>query len=132
MARIPFDTKGDTVTSVVPQLYYEDDLTFLRGLEGGIKITGTNVWKLNALGRLRFFDIPKRFQNEIQEDTVDLGLQLRYLPWANAFVEWELLSDQDFRFHSKHHRSAIFETASHFGRIKGGSNYNTVYLQWHF
>jgi len=31
-----------------------------------------------------------------------------------------------------HHRSAIFENASHFGRIKGGSNYNSVYLQWHF
>ena len=33
---------------------------------------------------------------------------------------------------SIHHRSAIFEQASQFGRIKGGSNYNTVYLQWHF
>ena len=31
-----------------------------------------------------------------------------------------------------HHRSSIFENASQFGRIKGGSNYNTVYLQWHF
>jgi len=100
VARIPFDTKDDTVTHVVPQLYYEDDLIFLRGLEGGIKITGDNIWQLNALGRLRFFDIPKSFQNEIQEDTVDLGLQLRYLPGARAFVEFELLSDQDFRFHS--------------------------------
>ncbi|MBY5993173.1 MipA/OmpV family protein [Ferrimonas balearica] len=34
--------------------------------------------------------------------------------------------------YSLHHRSSIFETASQFGRIKGGSNYNTVYLQWHF
>ncbi|WP_413113474.1 MipA/OmpV family protein [Thaumasiovibrio sp. DFM-14] len=34
--------------------------------------------------------------------------------------------------YSLHHRSAIFESASQFGRIKGGSNYNTVYLQWHF
>ena len=33
---------------------------------------------------------------------------------------------------SIHHRSSIFEQASQFGRIKGGSNYNTVYLQWHF
>ena len=31
-----------------------------------------------------------------------------------------------------HPRSAIFENASHFGRIKGGSNYNSIYLQWHF
>ncbi len=34
--------------------------------------------------------------------------------------------------YSIHHRSAIFEESSLFGRIKGGSNYNSVYLQWHF
>jgi outer membrane protein len=34
--------------------------------------------------------------------------------------------------YSLHHRSAIFESSSMFGRIKGGSNYNTVYMQWHF
>jgi len=31
-----------------------------------------------------------------------------------------------------HHRSSIFESNSQFGRIKGGSNYNSVYLQYHF
>ena len=31
-----------------------------------------------------------------------------------------------------HHRSAIFESSSQFGRIKGGSNYTTLYLQYHF
>lgn len=31
-----------------------------------------------------------------------------------------------------HHRSSIFEKASQFGRIKGGSNYNTIYLQYDF
>jgi MipA family protein len=31
-----------------------------------------------------------------------------------------------------HHRSGIFETGSQFGRIHGGSNYNTIYLQRHF
>ncbi len=30
------------------------------------------------------------------------------------------------------HRSSVFEESSLFGRIKGGSNYNTIYLQWHF
>ncbi|MDR9502571.1 MAG: MipA/OmpV family protein [Desulfurivibrionaceae bacterium] len=31
-----------------------------------------------------------------------------------------------------HHRSGIFGSSSMFGNIKGGSNYNTVYLQYHF
>lgn len=30
-----------------------------------------------------------------------------------------------------HHRSSIFESSSSFGRIKGGSNYITAYLQYH-
>lgn len=34
--------------------------------------------------------------------------------------------------YSIHHRSGIFESSSAFGRISGGSNYQTVYLQWHF
>ena len=34
--------------------------------------------------------------------------------------------------YSMHHRSSIFEKASQFGRIKGGSNYNTVYIQFDF
>jgi len=33
---------------------------------------------------------------------------------------------------SIHHRSAIFENVQHFGRIKGGSNFQTAYLQWHY
>jgi outer membrane protein len=34
--------------------------------------------------------------------------------------------------YSLHHRSGIFGTSSMFGRIKGGSNYNTISLQYHF
>lgn len=34
--------------------------------------------------------------------------------------------------YSMHHRSSFFKLASQFGRIKGGSNYNTLYLQWHY
>ncbi|SON48789.1 MipA/OmpV family protein [Vibrio tapetis] len=41
--------------------------------------------------------------------------------WENMWIGYSL-----------HHRSSIFEKASQFGRIKGGSNYNTVYLQYDF
>lgn len=34
--------------------------------------------------------------------------------------------------YSLHHRSGIFTSTSAFGRIKGGSDYNSIYLQWHF
>jgi len=41
--------------------------------------------------------------------------------WDNMWIGYSL-----------HHRSSIFEKASQFGRIKGGSNYNTIYLQYGF
>jgi MipA family protein len=31
-----------------------------------------------------------------------------------------------------HHRSGVFESAHQYGQIKGGSNYNTLYVQVHF
>lgn len=31
-----------------------------------------------------------------------------------------------------HHRSAVFKSAQQFGRIKGGSNFQAIYLQLHF
>jgi len=34
--------------------------------------------------------------------------------------------------YSIHHRSGVFETSSAFGRIKGGSNYTSFYLQYHW
>ncbi len=34
--------------------------------------------------------------------------------------------------YSIHHRSGIFSTSSAFGRISGGSNYNTLYVQYHW
>jgi outer membrane protein len=34
--------------------------------------------------------------------------------------------------YSIHHRSGIFEMAQQFGRIKGGSNYQTGYLEYQF
>lgn len=34
--------------------------------------------------------------------------------------------------YSIHHRSGIFETSSAFGRIKGGSNYTSFFLQYHW
>lgn len=40
--------------------------------------------------------------------------------------------DQWWLGYSIHHRSAAFESSSRFGNIKGGSNYNSAYIQWHF
>ena len=51
----------------------------------------------------------------------NIGDIFRQKSLENLWVGW-----------SMHHRSSIFKQASQFGRIKGGSNYTSGYLQYHF
>ena len=90
---------------VAEGLSYVSDVTYIEGSELAEK--GYRPSKL--LNYLDFsFD-------------VNLGDVFNYAPMQNAWLGYSI-----------HHRSGIFETSSAFGRIKGGSNYNSVYLQWHF
>ncbi len=61
---------------------------------------------------------------------------LNYLDFSLDVNVGDLFYQSDWQHvwfgYSLHHRSAIFEKASQFGRIKGGSNYNTLYLQFDF
>lgn len=49
---------------------------------------------------------------------INIGESFNLSSWKNIWLGY-----------SVHHRSAIFENSSQFGRIKGGSNYNTFYVQ---
>ncbi|WP_028112431.1 MipA/OmpV family protein [Ferrimonas kyonanensis] len=51
----------------------------------------------------------------------NLGDLFQSSKWSHLWLGWSI-----------HHRSSMFESSSAFGRIKGGSNYNTLYLQWQF
>jgi outer membrane protein len=61
---------------------------------------------------------------------------LNYLDFSIDLNVGDLLKARSARRlwlgYSIHHRSGIFESGSQFGDIRGGSNYNTVYLQWHY
>lgn len=61
---------------------------------------------------------------------------LNYLDFSFDINVGDLLNNRDLDKvwfgYSLHHRSAIFEKASQYGRIKGGSNYNTLYVQIDF
>ena len=92
-AEIPFDTEADNVTSFVPIMFYQGETFFIRGLEGGAHLYQQEDWQLNAMARLRFFDIPAEYQNAIQGDTIDLGLQARKTFNDSSFLDVELFSD---------------------------------------
>lgn len=61
---------------------------------------------------------------------------LNYLDFSFDINLGDLFNNRDLDKvwfgYSLHHRSAIFEKASQYGRIKGGSNYNTLYVQIDF
>ena len=99
-AKIPFATKDDTVTDIFPMFYYEGERFFLRGQEAGVRLWGDDQMGVNLLGRYRFFDIPKEFQNEIRGDALDAGLQAYWMLGEKAKIEVEVLSDMDGRVHA--------------------------------
>ncbi len=92
-AEIPFNTEADNVTSFVPMMFYQGETFFIRGIEGGAHLYQQSDWQVNAMARMRFFDIPAEFQNQVQGDTIDLGLQLRRTTGKNSFLDVELFSD---------------------------------------
>ncbi len=94
VASIPFATgESRTVSTLVPLIYYEGKRFYMRGIEGGFRLYHTGDWQFSALGRLRFFDIPQEYQNQVQGDNVDWGLQARYQPFPWSYLNLELLSD---------------------------------------
>ena len=99
-AKIPFATKDDVVADIFPMFYYEGERFFMRGLEGGMRLWGDEQRGVNLLGRYRFFDIPKEFQNEIRGDALDVGLQAYWMLGEKAKFEAEVLSDMDGRVHA--------------------------------
>ena len=107
-ADIAFDTEVGTVTSVVPMMYYEGEHFFLRGIEGGAHLYDQDTWELNAIARMRFFDIPAEYQNEIQGDTFDFGFQWRNYTSNNHHYDIEVLTDLE------------------------GNPYGNVSSRWHF
>ena len=92
-ASIPLDTEGDSVSSFVPMMFYKNDYFYIKGLEAGAYLFEQDRHRINAITRMRFFDIPFEYQNEVQGDTFDLGGQYQFeLSESTAFVS-ELLSD---------------------------------------
>ncbi|GAD88734.1 hypothetical protein VHA01S_009_00210 [Vibrio halioticoli NBRC 102217] len=75
-------------------------------------------------------------QNEFDDKGYEPNNFLNYLDFsldANLGSLFNARSmDNVWLGYSIHHRSAIFEKSSQYGRIKGGSNYNSVYVQFDF
>lgn len=99
-ARIPFRADDKVVADVFPMFYYDGEKFFLDGLEGGYRLWQDGNRGLEVLGRYRFFDIPKEYQNENRGDALDFGLRAYWEFEQELRLEAELLSDDDGRLHA--------------------------------
>lgn len=94
-------------------------------------------WRLGVAEGLSYVDRTTYIeQNELDEKGYETSAWMNYLDFSLDLNIGDLFGKQSMKDvwfgYSLHHRSAIFEKSSQFGRIKGGSNYNTVYLQFDF
>lgn len=94
-------------------------------------------WRFGVAEGVSYVDsITNIEQTEMDEKGYTPSNLLNYLDFSLDVNIGDLINVSDLKNvwvgYSLHHRSAIFEKASQFGRIKGGSNYNTLYLQYHF
>ncbi len=116
-SEIPYVTaNGDrTVADIVPLLFFENDYFYVRGMEGGVKIINQEQWKLNAILRYRWFDIPADVQNQVQGSAWDGGAQVRY-KMGDWDLRTELMADGDAKFYT----DVGFDTSM-------GDKYSSIY-----
>lgn len=99
-AAVPFKTEVDSTYDVVPLIFYDHKRFFIRGLTAGFRFYDEGKWQFSAIGRYRFFDIPAEYQNEIREDGVDVGGQLKYRVLPNLDMDFEVLTEERGYIHA--------------------------------
>lgn len=115
------DTIGEGVVSF--KFYYEIDwptrwrIGFAEGISYASEVTYIEQTKMED-----YEYRPSKLMNYLDVSIdVNMGDLLGTPDLEPLWVGWSL-----------HHRSGIFEWSSAFSRIRGGSNYNTLYMQWEF
>lgn len=94
-------------------------------------------WRLGFAEGLSYVDrVPYLEEKDMQEKGYRSSQLLNFLDFSVDLSLGHLFRVERLENlwlgYSIHHRSGIFSTSSAFGRISGGSNYNTVYLQYYW
>ena len=131
-ANIPFATEERTVATLIPLILYEGKRVYLYETEGGFKFIENPRWRVSAMGRMHFFDVPAQYQNQIQGDRADWGAQVRFKPRDGLFFDLEALSDLEG--HASGHARVGTEVAGNRFRIQAWgdaglttSHYNSLF-----
>lgn len=92
-------------------------------------------WRLSFAEGVSYVDEPTFIERTSQaEDGYETSNLMNYLDFSADINVGDLFNSKKLEAlwfgATLHHRSSIFESASQFGRIKGGSNYVGFYLMW--
>ncbi|BDU37002.1 MipA/OmpV family protein [Vibrio nigripulchritudo] len=100
-ASIVYNLPGEddaSVSTFTPLFYYKGESVFLDGLEGGVHLYKQDDYKINALTRLRFVDLPASQQNRYGGHSFDLGFQYRhFFQDSDWYIDAEIMSDDAAR-----------------------------------
>jgi outer membrane protein len=110
---------------------------FVLGLKAFYTFKWPITWRLGATEGLSYVtEIPYLEQSEMDRKDYRPSKLLNYLDFSLDIELGDLFKSKKLEGLwlgvSIHHRSGIFESASAFGRIAGGSNINCIHLQYHW
>lgn len=120
-------------SSSVQNHFYE----YVIGIKADYTFNWPVRWRIGAAEGLSYAsDITYIERSDLESSGYRPSKLLNYLDFTVDVNIGDIINSNSWRNtwlgYSIHHRSGIFETGSQFGRIKGGSNYTTFYLQHHF
>ncbi len=111
-AKIPYPAKEERVNDVVPLMFYDGDIFFIRGLTGGAKLYNKDKWQFSLIGRYRYFDIPAEFQNLVRGNALDIGGELKYRINNDFETNFEIMTDDESRYYSALNARYSWESGS--------------------
>ena len=124
-------------------IWHHESDTQKRGVEGVISmkayytLTWPVEWRIGLAEGLSYVSRATHVEKaELDRKESSENRLMNYIDISFDINVGDLFNSRDLDSlwvgYSMHHRSSIFEKSSQFGRIKGGSNYNTVYMQFDF
>ena len=129
--------EGINIGNTPLTLSYDSQPTqeYVLGIKAYYNIHWPFLWRVGFAEGISYIrDVTNLEQREMDKKGYRASNLMNYLDFsADVDLAPWLLKDSDqslFLGVSVHHRSSIFEQSSSFGRIKGGSNYPSVYLQY--
>lgn len=94
-------------------------------------------WRLSAGEGISWVNkVPYMEANSLADKEYKPSNLMNYLDFSISFNIGDIFGNEPMKQwwlgYYIHHRSSIFETAQHFGRISGGSNHHTLFVMWNY